>query len=328
MRVLFIGGTGVISSECSKLCIDKGMDLFLLNRGKSFRLPPHNAKIINADVRDFNSVQNALYGKDFDIVVDWIAYNEEHVKSDYELFKEKTKQYIFISTASAYQKPISRLPITEETPLGNPFWAYSRSKIACENYLMQLYKGKDFPVTIIRPSHTYDETKNPLKENYLPFHRMKLGKPIIIHDDGNTTWTLTHSKDFAEGFVEVLGNSSTIGEAYHITSDETLTWNEIAKLLAHSAGFELRTAHIPSIFIKKYDDEWGSGLLGDKAHSVKFDNSKIKTIAAQFKPAIKFEKGAEEIVDFYVNRKMENHINEKLNQLMDRILFDYSITNK
>ncbi|KAF0150827.1 MAG: nucleoside-diphosphate-sugar epimerase [Ignavibacteria bacterium] len=328
MRVLFIGGTGVISSECSKLCVDKGMDLVLLNRGKSFRKPPSKAEIINADIRNYNSTRNALTNQKFDVVVDWIAYNEEHVKNDYEFFKYKTGQYIFISTASVYQKPVLKLPITEETPLDNPFWLYSRAKIACEKFLLKVYKENDFPFTIVRPSHTYDETKNPLKENYLPFHRMKHGKPIIIHDDGNATWTLTHAKDFAKGFVGLLGNSSTIGEAYHITTDETLTWNEIAELIAHSAGYELKAAHIPSSFIKKYDDEWGDGLLGDKAHNVKFDNSKIRKIVPEFNPAIKFEQGASEIADFYVRRKIDNHFNEKLDLLMDKIISDYFIKGK
>lgn len=324
MKVLFIGGTGVISSECSKLCVEKGIDLFLLNRGKSFRTPPDKAKIINADIRDVEAVRRALTGEKFDVVVDWIAFEEEHVKNDFEIFSDKTAQYIFISSASAYQKPIPKLPITEETPLENAFWAYSRAKIACENFLMNVYKENNFPVTIVRPSHTYDETKNPLKENYLPFHRMKLGKPIIIHDDGNSTWTLTHTKDFAKGFVGLLGNSLTIGEAYQITSDETLTWNEIAKHLATCAGYELKIANIPSAFIKKYDDEWGDGLLGDKAHSVKFDNSKIRKIVPDFNPSIKFEQGAAEIADFYVHRKMDNYVNENLDQLMDKINYDYS----
>ncbi|MFA7418815.1 MAG: SDR family oxidoreductase [Melioribacteraceae bacterium] len=325
MKVLFIGGTGVISSECSKLCIEKGMDLFLLNRGKSFRTAPEKAQIINADIRDVDAVQKALAGQKFDVVVDWIAFNEEHVKNDYGIFNGITDQYIFISSASAYQKPIPKLPITEETPLENRFWAYSRAKIDCENYLMRMHRDNGFPVTIVRPSHTYDETKNPLKENYLPFHRMKNNKPIIIHDDGNSLWTLTHTRDFAKGFVGLLGNKNTIGEAYQITSDETLTWNEIARLIAEKAGYDLKIAHIPSEFIKKYDDEWGDGLLGDKAHSVKFDNSKIRKIVPEFNPQIKYADGAAEIADWYVHKKMNQYVDSKLDQLMDEIIRAYSI---
>ncbi len=324
MKVLFIGGTGVISSECSKLCIERGMDLFLLNRGKSFRTPPAKAQIINADIRDINATRKALAEQRFDVVVDWIAFNEEHVKNDFEIFRNKAEQYIFISSASAYQKPIPKLPITEETPLANPFWAYSRAKIDCENFLMKMYKENGFPVTIARPSHTYDETKNPLKENYLPFHRMKNDKPIIIHDDGNSLWTLTHTRDFAKGFVGLLGNKNTIGEAYQITSDETLTWNEIAKLLAEKAGYDLKIAHIPSEFIKQYDEEWGDGLLGDKAHSVRFDNSKIRTIVPEFNPQIKFAEGAAEIANWYIHKKMNQYVDNNLDQLMDEIIRAYS----
>lgn len=324
MKVLFIGGTGVISSECSKLCIEKGVDLFLLNRGKSLRTAPEKARVINADIRDVDAVQKAIAGQKFDVVVDWIAFNEEHVKNDFQIFNNITEQYIFISSASAYQKPIPKLPITEETPLENRFWAYSRAKIDCENYLMRMYRENGFPVTIVRPSHTYDQTKNPLRIDYLPFHRMKENKPIIIHDDGNSLWTLTHAKDFAKGLVGLLGNKNTIGEAYQITSDETLTWNEIASLLADKAGYDLKIAHIPSEFIKKYDDEWGDGLLGDKAHSVKFDNSKIRGIVPEFNPEIKFLEGAAEIADWYVHKKMNQYIDSNLDQLMDKIISAYS----
>ncbi len=320
MKVLFIGGTGVISSECSKLCIEKGMDLFLLNRGKSFRTAPEKACVINADIRDVYAVQKAIAGQRFDVVVDWIAFNEEHVKNDFQIFNNLTEQYVFISSASAYQKPIPKLPITEETPLENHFWAYSRAKIDCEKYLMRMHRENGFPVTIVRPSHTYDQTKNPLRIDYLPFHRMKENKPIIIHDDGNSLWTLTHTRDFAKGFVGLLGNKNTIGEAYQITSDETLTWNEIASLLADKAGYDLKIAHIPAEFIKKYDDEWGDGLLGDKAHSVKFDNSKIRKIVPEFNPQIKYADGAAEIADWYVHKKMNQYVDSNLDQLMDKII--------
>jgi nucleoside-diphosphate-sugar epimerase len=320
MKVLFIGGTGVISSECSKLCIEKGMDLFLLNRGKSFRTAPEKARVINADIRDVDAVQNAIAGQRFDVVVDWIAFNEEHVKNDFQIFNNLTEQYIFISSASAYQKPIPKLPITEETPLENRFWAYSRAKIDCEKYLMRMHRENGFPVTIVRPSHTYDQTKNPLRIDYLPFHRMKENKPIIIHDDGNSLWTLTHTRDFAKGFVGLLGNKNSIGEAYQITSDETLTWNEIASLLADKAGYDLKIAHIPTELIKKYDDEWGDGLLGDKAHSVKFDNSKIRKIVPEFNPQIKYAEGAAEIADWYVHKKMNQYVDNNLDQLMDKII--------
>jgi nucleoside-diphosphate-sugar epimerase len=320
MKILFIGGTGVISSECSKLCIEKGMELYLLNRGISKRNVPSEAKIITGDIRNVEAIKSTLENYSFDVVVDWIAFNEDHVKADHEIFNGKTGQYIFISSASVYQKPIPALPITEETPIDNKFWAYSRAKIDCENYLMKAYREENFPVTICRPSHTYDKTKNPLRVDYLPFYRMKNGKPIILHDDGNSLWTLTHSKDFAIGFVGLLGKNEAIGEVYQITSDETLTWNQIAKLLADKAGYELKLAHIPSEFIKKCDDEWGDGLLGDKAYSVKFDNSKIKKLVPEFQCTIPFSKGAEEIADWYVNRKENQVVDEKLDAHMDDII--------
>jgi nucleoside-diphosphate-sugar epimerase len=323
MKVLFIGGTGVISMECSKLAVKKGIDLYLLNRGKSLRGIPEGAKVITGDIHDAESVRLAIANHSFDVVVDWIAFKEEHVKTGYELFNGKTAQYIFISSASVYQKPIPKLPITEETPIENKFWAYSRAKIDCEKFLMKAYKENNFPVTICRPSHTYDKTKNPLKIDYLPFYRMKNGKPIIIHDDGNSLWTLTHTKDFAKGFVGLLGKQEAIGEVYQITSDETLTWNEIAKIIAEKAGCELKIAHIPSSFIKQYDDEWAAGLLGDKACSVKFDNSKIKKLVPEFKCSIPFNVGAAEIADWYMNRKENQAIDKTLDVLMDKIIADY-----
>jgi len=322
MKVLFIGGTGVISSSCSQLCLKKGYDLFLLNRGKSIRTAPEGAKIISGDINDVEAIKKLIEKEKFDSVVDWIAFSAENVKRDYELFRDKTEQYVFISSASAYS-PKRVLPITEETPLENPYWAYSRAKIDCENYLMEKYREEKYPVTIVRPSHTYDKTKNPIRVNYLPFYRMKNGKPIIIHDEGKSLWTLTHTKDFAKGFVGLLGNQKTIGEAYHITSDEVLTWNKIAETLAEKAGYEIKISHIPSEFIIKYDEEWGAGLFGDKANDAVFDNSKIKIIVPDFKATIPFSQGAAEIVEWFSNPQNQN-VDAKLDALMDKIISDYS----
>ena len=321
MKILFIGGTGVISHSCSQLCIEKGYDLFLLTRGKSFRSTPPGANIINGDINDVDSIKKLLSAHKFDAVVDWIAFTQQNVERDFELFRDKTEQYIFISSASAYS-PKRKIPITEDTPLENPYWAYSRAKIDCENYLIEKYEKENFPVTIVRPSHTYDKTKTPLRADYLPFHRMKKGKPIIIHDEGKSLWTLTHTKDFAKGFVGLLGNKKSIGEKYHITSDEVLSWNKIAEILASKAGYELNIAHIPSGFIAKYDDEWGAGLFGDKANDAVFDNSKIKSIVPDFKPAIPFERGAEEIVKWYSDPQNQI-VDLKLDALMDKIILDY-----
>jgi len=322
MKILFIGGTGVISTSCSELCIERGYELYLINRGNSFRKPPLKAKILTADINDINSVRNVLANHQFDSVVDWIAFNENDVKRDYELFKGITKQYIFISSASAYHKPPVKLPITEDVPLVNPFWKYSHAKIDCENYLMNKFTSDNFPVTICRPSHTYDKTKPALRMGYLPFHRMKNGKKIIIHGDGNTLWTLTHTKDFAKGFIGLIGNPKTIGEAYHITSDKTITWNQIAEILANKSGYELKPIHIPIDFIAQHDKDWGAELYGDKAYDTYFDNSKIKSIVPDFSADTNFENGAEEIAEWY-KQPSNQIVNESMDNMMDLIISNY-----
>lgn len=323
MKVLFIGGTGVISTSCSELCIEKGIELFHLNRGTSIRKASEGVKTIHADIRNIEAARNAISNHKFDVVVDWIAFTTEHVKNDYELFKDKTDQYIFISSASAYQKPVVKIPITEETPLYNPNWAYSQAKIDCENYLMNLYKENNFPVTIVRPSHTYDKTRTPFKGDYTFLNRLKTGKKILIHDDGNSLWTLTHAKDFAKGFVGLLGNNKAIGEAYHITSDEHLTWNHIAKIFADKLNVELKMAHITAEFIYKYDEDLGIGIAWDKRHTGVFDNSKIKSIVPEFKAVIPFEEGASEVIDWYESNPDQQIIDHELDNLLDRIINDY-----
>ena len=210
--------------------------------------------------------------------MDWISYTADHVKTGYDLFKNMTSQYIFISSASAYQKPPHRLPIQETEPLYNPYWEYSRNKIACEKFLLGVFEKDNFPVTIVRPSHTYDRTQIALSGGYTALNRMRIGKKVIIHGDGTSLWTLTHHRDFAKGFIGILGNEKALGEAYHITSDEVLTWNQIYQIFADTIGVEAQVVHIPSDFIYRYDKEWGDGLLGDKAHSLIFDNTKIKLL--------------------------------------------------
>ena len=326
MKILFIGGTGVISSACSDLCIEKSFDLHLLNREQSFRTPPAMAKIINADIRNPESVKAILAKEKFDVVVDWIAYTEEHVKNDFDLFRDKTDQFVFISSASAYHKPPLKLPITEDVPLHNPFWSYSRGKIDCENYLMKVYRENDFPVTICRPSHTYDKTKIALYGGYTTLNRMKRGKQIIIHEDGKTLWTLTNARDFAKGFIGLLGNPKTIGETYHITSDEILTWNQIAETIANAAGLEFKTVHLPSEFISKYDEEWGYNLFGDKGYDTVFDNSKIKTIVPDFKAEIPYSEGVKEIIEWY-SHKENQIVNNELDLLMDKMIEEFQHVN-
>ena len=323
MKVLFIGGTGVISSACSRLAVNRGIDLYLLNRGQTDRPIPDGARLLHGDIGDRASVERALGDAAFDAVVNWIAFTPEHVEADIDLFRGRTGQYIFISTASAYQKPLSSLPITESTPLHNPFWAYSRDKAACEERLMRAYREEDFPISLVRPSHTYDRTKVPLIGHYTALDRMRKGKKVIVHGDGTSLWVLTHHEDFAKGFVGLLGNHRAIGHAFHITSDEVLTWNQICTLLAQAAGVEPQIVHVPSDLIAAFDPELGAGLLGDKAHSVIFDNTKIKRLVPDFAATIPFSQGAREIVGWYTADPARQVVDEGEDRLFDRIIAAY-----
>lgn len=323
MKVLFIGGTGVISSACSRLAVNRGIDLYLLNRGQTERPIPEGAHVLRGDIRDRASVDRALGDTTFDAVVNWVNFTPDHVEADIELFRDRTAQYIFISSASAYQKPLSSLPITESTPLDNPFWAYSRAKLACEERLMQAYREDRFPATIVRPSHTYDRTMVPLRGHYTDIDRMRKGKKVVVHGDGTSLWVLTHHEDFAKGFVGLLGNHHAIGHAFHITSDEVLTWNQIYTILAQAAGVEPQIVHVPSDLIAAFDPELGAGLLGDKAHSVIFDNSKIKRLVPDFVATIPFSQGAREIVAWFDADPARQVVDEQTNRLFDRIIAAY-----
>lgn len=323
MKVLFIGGTGVISSACSQLAVERGIKLYLLNRGQTWRPVPQGAEVLYADIRHPNSVKNVLDDYTFDVVVDWIAFTPDHIETDLELFRGRTGQYIFISSASVYQTPPASLPITESTPLDNPYWEYSRQKIACEERLVQAYRVEKFPITIVRPSHTYDATKIPIRGGYTAIHRMRQGKKVVVHGDGTSLWVLTHHQDFAKGFVGLLGNSRAIGNAFHITSDETLTWNQIYELLAQAAGCQARLVHLPSDYINAFDATEGAGLLGDKAHSVIFDNSKIKQLVPDFAATIPFSQGAGEIIAWFDADPSRQVINEAFNTLADNMIAAY-----
>jgi nucleoside-diphosphate-sugar epimerase len=320
MKVLFIGGTGIISSACVPLALARGIDLYLLNRGKSDRETPTGAKVLNADIRDPESAASALAGHTWDVVVDWIAFTPNHIQTDLDLFEGKTGQYVFISSASAYQTPPSTLPITESTLLDNPFWDYSRNKIACEELLIDAYRRRKFPYTIVRPSHTYDRTLLPFDGGYTVVDRMRKGLPVIVHGDGTSLWTLTHHADFAKGFVGLLGNAHAIGEAYHITSDEWLTWNQIFDHVAAAVGTVANKVHIPSDVIAARDPNWGASLLGDKANSSVFDNAKIKRAVPDFICSIPFSVGAREIINWYDADPARQIVSEQTNSLMDELL--------
>ncbi len=325
LKVLFIGGTGIISSACTPLAAAKGMDIYLLNRGKSSRPTPDGVKVLNGDIRDLASAEAALQGHEWDVVVDWIAFTPKHIETDIKLFEGKTKQFVFISSASAYQTPANSLPITESTLLDNPFWGYSRDKIACEEMLVAAYRERKFPYTIVRPSHTYDKTLLPFDGGYTVVDRMLKGKPVIVHGDGTSIWTLTHHTDFAKGFVGLLGNSHVIGDAIHITSDEWLTWNQIFDIVAEAAGTTANKVHVPSGVIATYDQGWGASLLGDKTHSSIFDNSKIKRLVPEFKCTTPFSAGAREIMAWFSADASRQQADEKTDALMDKILVDFCL---
>jgi nucleoside-diphosphate-sugar epimerase len=278
---------------------------------------------VQGDVRDRASLKNALGDEDFDAVVNWLVFTPEQVRADIELFRGRTGQYVFISSASAYQTPPARLPIVESTPLRNPFWQYSRDKIACEDLLTAAYRDEDFPMTIVRPSHTYDRTLVPFDGGWTVLGRMRQGKEIIVHGDGTSLWTLTHHEDFARGFVPLLGHPRTIGDAFHITSDEALTWDQIASTLAGAAGAKARIVHVPSDAIAAAEPEWGAGLLGDKAHSMVFDNTKLRRVVPDYQATIPFERGAREILAWHDEDPARQHVDHRLDAIMDRLVEAY-----
>jgi nucleoside-diphosphate-sugar epimerase len=321
LKVLFIGGTGTISSACSALAVERGVDLYLLNRGSTTaRAVPAGVTVLQGDIRDPASARAAIGDLTFDSVVDWVAFTPEHVLVDFDLFRERTAQYVFISSASAYQTPPERMPVTESTPLRNPFWQYSRDKIACEELLVTAYRDAGFPATIIRPSHTYDRTSVPLDGGWTAVARMRAGKPVVVHGDGTSLWTLTHHLDFAKGFVPLLGHPRTIGEAFHITSDDVLSWNQIARSLATAAGVEAQLVHVTSDAIAAADPEWGAGLLGDKAHSMIFDNAKLRSVVPDYRATIPFEQGAREIVAWHDADVSRQQVDARLDAMMDALV--------
>jgi nucleoside-diphosphate-sugar epimerase len=325
MKALFIGGTGLISSAVSRCAVQRGIELSLLNRGQRGEFFPRGAQQIVADHRDRKAVKEALRGRSFDVVADWIAYTPEQAAVDIELFSGLVGQYIFISSASVYQKPATHFPITESTPLANPYWQYSRDKIACEELLMREYREKGFPVTIVRPSHTYGVTQIPAAVGswihpWTLVDRMRKGKTVIVPGDGTSLWTMTHNSDLARGFVGLMGNVHAIGHPFHITSDEVLTWDQIYGLIGAAAGARPKIVHIASDFITAFNPEEGAGLIGDKAHCGIFDNSKIKTFVPGYVATVPFAEGIRESVRWFENHPERCTIDEAFNALSDRII--------
>jgi nucleoside-diphosphate-sugar epimerase len=318
--ILFIGGTGVISATAAQRVVALGHRLTILNRGRSTRPVPEGVETLHADVRDATAVREALAGREFDAVADFITYKPDQAKASLDLFAGRTGQYVFISSASAYQKPPTRLPIRESTPLKNPFWQYSRDKIACEELFFEAYREQDFPLTVVRPSHTYDRTKIAMVGGWTDIHRMRAGLPVMVHGDGTSLWTLTHSQDFAKAFVGLLGRPQAVGESYTITSDEYLPWNQIYQLFARAAGVtELELVHVASETIAAHSEELGPNLLGDRSHSVVFDNTKIKSLVPDYRATIPFADGAREIVDWYDGNPGLQVVDQQFMDLSDRL---------
>ncbi|HEY3741641.1 MAG TPA: SDR family oxidoreductase [Bryobacteraceae bacterium] len=329
MRVLFIGGTGIISTACSRLAVERGIDLTLLRRGVNTKIaPPPGVKTVTADLHDFESSRAALDGLEFDSVVDFIGFTPDQMERDIALFRGHTRQFVFISSASAYQKPSTHYLITESTPLANPYWQYSRDKIACEERLMRAYREEGFPITIVRPSHTYGDTQftlaiNSWEKSYTAIDRIRNGRKVIVPGDGTSLWVLTHNSDFAKGLVGLLGLPQAIGHAFHITSDEVMSWNQIYQITAEAAGVEAKIVHVPSDFIVAQAPEKLGGLTGDKSVSVVFDNSKIKRFVPDYCATVPYFEGVRRTVAWFDENISRREIDEASNARWDAIIAAY-----
>jgi nucleoside-diphosphate-sugar epimerase len=330
MKVLFIGGTGLISSACSELAVQRGMQLYMLNRGSSKKYPPpEGVQLLVGDFYLDERGMAALLSKyHFDVIVDWIAFTPEDIERDLRLFKGRTKQFIFISSASAYQKPPAHYLVTEKTPLQNPYWEYSRNKIACEERLMRAFHQDGFPITIVRPSLTYGPSQIPLcmgswTHPYTLIARMKQGRKIIIPGDGTSLWVFTWNADFAKGFLGLFGNQDAIGEAFHITSEEVLTWNQAYLEVGSALGVELSIVHIPSALIAAFDAHALGSLIGDKANSVVFDNSKIKGLVPDFVCEVPWAEGVQRSLAWFEADHARQSIDTEADQLWDKIILAY-----
>ena len=326
MKALLIGGTGTISMAITKQLVMMGHDVWLLNRGNRSDELPEGVNVIVTDIGDEEGTKAKLGDMKFDVVCEFIGFVKSQLERDYRLFKGRTKQYMYISSASAYQKPVANYRITEGTPLANPYWEYSRNKIECEEYLMELYRNEQFPITIIRPSHTYDERSIPLgvhgdNGSWQVVKRMLEGKPVILHGDGTSLWTMTHNSDFAKGFIGLMGNIHAIGEVFQITSDETLTWNQVYQGIADALGIEWTPYYVASDFLKAVSDyDFEGSLIGDKANSVVFDNSKLKRAVPDFVATVRFDQGVKMVVDYVMSHPEYQKEDPEFDAWCDRVI--------
>lgn len=326
MKALLIGGTGIISMAITELLVKKNWEVYLLNRGNRSGELPQGVNVITADINDEADVSAKIKDMQFDCVAEFIGFVPCQLERDVRLFKGRTRQYLYISSASAYHKPLSDYVINEGTTLANPYWEYSRNKIACEEYLMKEYRENGFPVTIIRPSHTYDKRSVPLgvhgnNGSWQVIRRMIDGKPVIIHGDGTSLWTMTHNSDFAKGFVGLMGNPHAIGEAFQITSDESLTWNQIYQALADALGVKLNAYHVSSEFLAAVSDyDLTGSLTGDKSNSVVFDNTKLKRAVPDFRATIRFEEGIRQTIEYVLSHPEFQKEDPEFDAWCDRVI--------
>ncbi len=327
MKVLFIGGSGIISTQVSKLAIKKGIDLYVLNRGTKNNKLPEKIKILKGDIHNKDEIKALLKGIYFDCIVSWISFTVDNVKRDYELFNGHTKQFVFISSASAYFKPIPFIPITEEIPLGNKYWEYSENKKKCEEYLLSVHNS-NFNVTIIRPSHTYDETMlvsqlSSRKYPYTMIDRMLKNNPIILPDDGQSLWTLTYSGDFAHAFVDILGNEKTYGNYYHLTGEKVYTWEQINQFICDAAGVKSNVIYIPMDFILNHFPEYKAEIYGDKLKSTTFDNTKIKSVTNHYQSVVEYKDIAKLAVERLTSDPKLQNIDHEFNTRYDALIEAY-----
>ena len=327
MKILFIGGTGIISTASTALAAQRGLDITLLSRGQHASELPAGVKTLIADVNDPALLQK-LEHESFDAVVDWIAFTPADIERDLKLFRGRTRQFVFISSASAYQKPQTHYLMTESTPLANPYWDYSRNKIACEERLMQAYRDEGFPATMVRPSLTYGETLIPLvlnswQQSYTAVDRMIRGQKMIVPGDGSSLWVITHNTDFAKGLVGLLGHPQAIGHAFHITSDEVLTWDQLFRIVGAAVRVEPQLVHIPSDFIAACLPDKKGTLIGDKSVSVVFDNSKIKRFVPNYCATTSFAEGIRQSLAWFNADPSRKQIDQQVNATMDKLISAY-----
>lgn len=319
--VLFVGGTGQISAACVPVALEQGWDATVLNRGtSSLRTLPEEVRSVHADVRDPAAVRAALGDAQFDVVADFISFTPEHAATAVELYTGRTGQYVYISSASAYQTPPQHLPVTEETPLDNPYWQYSRDKAESEALLLRAHAERGFPVTVVRPSATFDRTRVPTPGSWTDVERLRRGAPVVVVGDGTTLWTITRAADFAIGLVGLFGRAEAIGEAFHITSDLAPSWNEIYQTLAGLLGVAAHLVHAPAEVIAAVDQRLGDSLLGDKAYSFVLDNSKIRSLVPAFAPTATLEEGLQESLDWYLADPARQGSDPHLESVFDEVV--------